>query len=117
MTPCVRINDTLNRAILAPMTFEFRTPPHINEPVRDHAPGSAERDILKVALKKAKSKAVEIPMVIGGKNVKAKKKVAIHPPHELKHKLGVYYQGEKKHVVEAVDAALKAKDDWEHTTW
>ncbi len=99
------------------MSFEFRTPPHINEPVKDHAPGSVERDILKVALKKAKSKAIEIPMVIGGKAVKSKKKITIHPPHELKHKLGIYYQGEKKHVVEAVDAALKAKDDWEHTTW
>ncbi len=99
------------------MSFEFRTPPHINEPVKDHAPGSAERDILNVALKKAKGRSIEIPMVIGGKAIKSKKKITIHPPHELKHKLGVYYQGEKKHVVEAVDAALKAKEDWEHTTW
>lgn len=99
------------------MTFEFRTPPHINEPVKDYAPGSAERDILGVALKKAKSKALEIPMVIGGKAVKGKKKIVIHPPHELKHKLGVYHLGDKKHVAAAVDAALKAKEDWEHTTW
>lgn len=99
------------------MTFEFRTPPHLNEPVKDHAPGSAERDILRAALNKSKMKAIEIPMVIDGKKVKTKKKVVIRPPHELKHKLGVYYAGEKKHVTEAIEAALKAKHEWEHTPW
>ena len=99
------------------MLIEFRTPPNINEWVKNYSPGSAERTELKAALKKAKSKAIEIPMVIGGKNVKGKKKVTIHPPHELKHKLGTYHLGEKKQVVEAIDAALKAKRDWEHTPW
>ncbi|HXH17937.1 MAG TPA: L-glutamate gamma-semialdehyde dehydrogenase [Chitinophagales bacterium] len=99
------------------MLIEFRTPPNINEWVKNYGPGSAEREELKAALKKAKSKAIEIPMVIGGKNVKGKKKIPIHPPHELKHKLGAYYLGEKKHVAEAIDAALKAKHEWEHTRW
>src|SRR4026207_1175608 len=99
------------------MSFEFRTPPNINEWVKNYGPGSAERVELKAALQKAKAKAKEIPMVIGGKEGKAKKEETIPPPHELKHKLGYYYQGEKKHVVDAIDAALKAKHDWEHTTW
>jgi len=99
------------------MPIEFRTPPNINEWVKNYVPGSAERAELKAALKKAKSKAIEIPMVIDGKNVKGKKKIPIHPPHELKHKLGTYHLGEKKHVVQAIDAALKAKYEWEHTRW
>jgi len=99
------------------MSFEFRTPPNMNEWVKNYGPGSAEREELKAALKKAKARAKEIPMVIGGKEVKSKKKVAMHPPHELKHKLGIYYAGEKRHVTDAIDAALKAKFEWEHTTW
>ncbi len=99
------------------MTLEIRTPPHINEPVKEHAPGSSERQELIAALKNAKSKKAEIPMFINGKAVKTKKKVVMRPPHELSHQLGFYYEGDKSHVASAIDAALKAQYEWEHTPW
>lgn len=56
-------------------------------------------------------------MYIGGKTVKTGNKVAIHPPHEIKHTLGYFHAGEEKHVNLAIDAALKAKDAWAAMSW
>ncbi len=95
--------------------FNYPTP--ANEPTLNYAPGSPERAALKNALQEAKRKVLDIPMVIGGKNVKTKTKVAIHPPHEIKHTLGNYYQGGEKEIKNAIDAALKAKPSWENTPW
>ncbi|GIV35066.1 MAG: 1-pyrroline-5-carboxylate dehydrogenase [Chitinophagales bacterium] len=99
------------------MSLAVRTPPSINEAVKDYAPGSSERVELKDALKKARAKVAEIPMVIDGKRVKTARKINIYPPHERRHKLGFYYQGSKQHVIAAIDAALKARHVWEHTPW
>jgi 1-pyrroline-5-carboxylate dehydrogenase len=57
------------------------------------------------------------PMFIDGKEVRTGKTVAIHPPHELSHTLGHYHQGDAGHVKMAIDAALKAKAQWENTSW
>ncbi|WP_462280249.1 L-glutamate gamma-semialdehyde dehydrogenase [Salinivirga cyanobacteriivorans] len=95
----------------------FNVPKAVNEPVRSYAPGTKDREELKKALKELKSKQVEIPMVIGGKDVKTDKKVDIHPPHELAHTLGHYYQGSAKEVNMAIDAAMEAKEKWAATPW
>ena len=93
----------------------FTIPPPINEVVLNYAPGSAERKELKKALKELKSTEWDIPMTIGGKKVRTKTQVLMHPPHELKHNLGQFHQGTAKHVNEAIDAALAANIHSMHT--
>jgi len=92
-------------------------PKAYNEPVLSYKPGSPERAEIKAMLKKMKSEEIEIPMVIGGKKITTDQKIAIHPPHELKHTLGYYYKGGAEHVKMAIDAALKAREKWAATSW
>lgn len=95
----------------------FELPIASNEPVWSYAPGSPERKALKAAIKEMKKETVDIPMIIGGKEVHTDHKVAIHPPHETKHLLGHYSKGSAKHVEQAIEAALKAKPNWENMPW
>jgi 1-pyrroline-5-carboxylate dehydrogenase len=95
----------------------FQLPIAVNEPVLSYAPGSPERAELKRTIAELKSRQVDIPMVIGGKPVKSDNKAVIHPPHELSHTLGHYYKGDASHVRMAIDAAMKAKEDWENMPW
>ncbi|MCT3674785.1 L-glutamate gamma-semialdehyde dehydrogenase [Elizabethkingia anophelis] len=88
-----------------------------NEPVKTYAPGSAEVKSLIATYKKMYAEELEIPMVIGGKNVTTKEKVTIHPPHDHKHTVGFYHQGTMKHVDEAIKAALAAKKQWNDLGW
>src|ERR1700741_316294 len=96
-------------------TFSYPMP--VNEPVLTYAPGTAERKRLKEVLAQLKKEQPEIPMYIGGKEVRSNKKVAIHPPHELKHTLGYFHAGEEKHVKQAIEAALAAKEQWANLDW
>ena len=95
----------------------YRTPLPINEPVLDYLPGSPERAELKKTLKYYKSKEVDIPMIIGGKEVRTNNPVTIHPPHEITHTLGKFYMGAEEHVYQAIDAALEAREQWQALTW
>ena len=95
----------------------FQVPVAVNEPVKSYAPGRPEKAELKKALDEFMSKEVELPMIIDGKEVKSGKKVAIHPPHNLNHTLGYYYQGDESHVKMAIEAALKAKKEWVEMDW
>lgn len=95
----------------------YRLPSITNEPVKSYAPGSPEKKELKAALAKAKSTVVDLPMIIGGKEVRTGKLMDIRPPHETAHLLGHYHQGDKSHVRMAIDAALKAKPEWEKMGW
>ena len=88
-----------------------------NEPVKSYGPGTEEREKLRAALKELKSKQVDIPMFIGGKEVRTNNTASIHPPHEIKHTLGHYHKGDESHIHQAIDAALKAKKDWEAMSW
>lgn len=95
----------------------FLPPVPFNEPILDYEPGSPERETLKDQIRKMRSNKVDIPMYINGKEVLTDNKVKIHPPHELKHTLGTYSKGDKKHVKQAIDAALGAKEKWENMPW
>src|SRR5688572_29551021 len=96
-------------------TFSYPAP--VNEPVNTYAPGTPERARLKATLAELKSEEIDIPMVIGGKEVRTGKTVAVHPPHELAHTLGHFHLGDRDHVQRAVDAALKARESWAATSW
>ena len=95
----------------------FNYPMPINEPVLSYAPGSKEKEILKATLEKLKSEQIDVPMYIGNKEVRTNKKVAMHPPHEIAHTLGYFSAGEEKHVHQAIEAALAAKEAWASMSW
>jgi len=95
----------------------FHVPEAVNEPVRSYAPGTPEREALKRAIEEARSKEIEIPMFIGGKEIKSGNLVAIRPPHDFKHVLGHYHQGDADHVKMAIEAALAAKEKWADMSW
>ncbi len=95
----------------------YRIPDPINEPIYSYAPGTPEREELQKTLKELHASTYEVPMYIGGEQVKSNKKLPICPPHEIKHTIGYYYQGEKSHVQKAIEAALAAKEAWENLAW
>lgn len=95
----------------------FKVPAPINEPVKNYAPGSAERKELQETLATMKQETYDIPMYINGQEIRTGNKVEIRPPHETKHLLGHYHRGTKEHVISAIDAALKAKSKWENLSW
>ncbi|MBL7727710.1 MAG: aldehyde dehydrogenase family protein, partial [Dinghuibacter sp.] len=98
-------------------TGTFSYPMPANEPVLSYAPGSPERTRLKETLALLKSQEIDVPMYIGGKEVRTGKKVAMHPPHETAHTLGYFHAGEEKHVKQAIDAALAAREQWAAMSW
>ena len=71
-------------------TFSYPMP--ANEPVLTYGPGTPERKRLKEVLAQLKKEQADIPMYIGDKEVRSNKKIAIHPPHELKHTLGYFHE-------------------------
>lgn len=95
----------------------FNVPTPINEPVYSYAPGSKERSLLKEALQAARDEQADIPMFIGGKEIRTGNKGELRPPHNHKHLLGYYHKGDKKHVEDAINAALSAKEKWENLAW
>ncbi|MFT4661383.1 MAG: 1-pyrroline-5-carboxylate dehydrogenase [Patiriisocius sp.] len=96
----------------------YQIPLRSNEPVKSYAPGSPERESLQATYDKMyNQKPIDVPMYIGGKKIKTKKKVRMSCPHDHKHTLGYFNEGGKAEVTKAIDAALKAKEDWANMPW
>lgn len=95
----------------------FSFPQPQNETVYGYAPGSPERVALKQQLAAFKAVEVDVPMYIGGKEVRTGKTVDIRPPHEIAHKLGQFHAGEAEQVKEAIAAALAAREQWAAMSW
>jgi len=95
----------------------YNVPEPVNEPVKQYAPGSAEKAELEAKLKEMKSEQIEIPMFIGGEEVRSGNLVPISPPHDHQHILGNYHQGDKSHVEQAIKAAMAAKEAWANMDW
>lgn len=95
----------------------FSVPIAKNEPIQHYAPGSKERVALKKAIEEARATVQDIPMYIGGEEVRTENKKVISPPHDHKHVLGYFYEGDRTHVEQAVNAALGAKELWANLPW
>lgn len=95
----------------------FSYPLPANEPVLGYAPMSAEKIALKKTIAELKSVEIDVPMYIGNKEVRTNKKMVMHPPHEIKHTLGYFHAGNDKHVQQAIEAALTAKESWSNMSW
>ena len=95
----------------------FNIPDIKNEPIKSYMPGSPERIELKKMLNDLRSVELELPMIIGGKEVTTDRRMRISLPHEIKHTLGYYHQGDSSHVQMAIDAAMLARESWNAMSW
>ena len=94
-----------------------RVPAPVNEPVRSYAPGSPERAELKARLDAMAADRVDIPVIIGGREIRTGKTSQAVMPHNHKHVLGDWHHASATHVTQAIDAARAAKRDWANWAW
>jgi 1-pyrroline-5-carboxylate dehydrogenase len=95
----------------------FRPPAPYNEPVRDYLPGSAERARLQARLEQMRNQRIEIPLVIGGRDVTTGETRPAVVPHDKDHVLADVHQGGPEHVQQAIDAAAEAWKEWSRWPW
>ena len=96
----------------------FRVPIAVNEPIKGYAPGSAERkSLLNKYQEMYNQTAIDVPMYIGGKEIRTTNKKPMTSPHDHQKVLGHYNVGDATHVQDAIDAALAAKDAWANLPW
>ena len=95
----------------------FKVPKAKNEVVKSYIPGSKERDEIQKTYKEMINSFTEVPMYINGKDVKSEKKKQICPPHDHQNIVGEYYTAEPKHIDDAIESALAAKENWENMSW
>src|SRR3954469_6734011 len=92
-----------------------KIPTPVNEPVLSYAPGTKERAELKAALKDLSSRQVDIPIVIGGKEIRTGKTLDAVMPHCHRHILAKVHQAGPREIDSAVEAAREAQREW--STW
>lgn len=99
------------------MYGHYKVPTAINEPVKSYAPGSPERAELKKKIAEMRAEVRDIPMFIGGQEVRNANKVKLTPPHDHQHILGHFSKSSKDDVRAAIQAALDAKEQWANLPW
>lgn len=95
--------------------FVFEYPK--NEPVKNYSPGSKEKRELQAELDSLASTEIDIPLIIGGKEVRTGNTDVVVMPHDHGHVLARYHKASEKEVNMAIDAALKAHREWESVSW
>jgi 1-pyrroline-5-carboxylate dehydrogenase len=95
--------------------YNFREP--VNEPVLSYLPGSVERKLLEKELEEQRGKLIDIPLVIGGKEIRTGKTGTVVMPTDHKHVLATYHMATEREVKLAIKAALDAKDCWMTLAW
>jgi 1-pyrroline-5-carboxylate dehydrogenase len=95
----------------------FRVPEPYNEPVRSYAPGTPEREELRVRLAELESQQLDLPLVIGGEEVRTGDTFEAVEPHNRSHVLATVHKGGAKEVERAIAAAAAAWGDWSCTPW
>ncbi|MFA5728537.1 MAG: aldehyde dehydrogenase family protein, partial [Candidatus Neomarinimicrobiota bacterium] len=96
---------------------KFTLPQPINEPILSYLPGSSERQALKNALNKLTGEQIEIPLIIGGKEIRTGQTAKCVMPHDHQHILATYHQATAKEVDLAVEASQKAWKSWSVMPW
>ncbi len=95
----------------------FHAPEPRNEPIKDYAPGSPEREQLRVKLAELSGQTIAIPLVIGGEDVTLSETFEQVAPHDTDRVLANVSKGGAKHVQQAIDNACEAWHDWSRTPW
>ena len=93
----------------------FRVPAPRNEPVLNYAPGSPERRALRARLAELAGQEIEIPLVVGGREVRTGRLAEARAPHRHGQRLARWHQAGAAEVKAAIDAACKARRDWAAT--
>src|SRR5690348_116753 len=104
-------------APLAGFSGTRRVPPAVNEPVRGYAPGSAERAELKARLASMAKERVEIPIIIGGEEIRTGEMAQSVMPHDHRHVLADWHKATPALVQQAVDASKRAAAEWANWAW
>lgn len=104
------ISSIMNNAI-----FVFEYPE--NEPIRSYVPGSGDRRQVVAELKKMSSEVPDIPLIIGGKEIRTGDVGHVVMPHNHHHRLATYHKASSKEVALAIEAAKKAHKQWESMFW
>ena len=95
----------------------FNVPKAINEPVKEYAPGSQEKEELLATYKAMFQSNIDVPMHINGEEVRTGNTKNITPPHDHKHLVGQYHTADKTHVDRAISTALAAREAWSSVSW
>lgn len=95
----------------------IETPKPVNEPILSYGPGSPEKSRLKEALQEMGSAEIEIPLIIGGKEIKTGDLAKVTMPHDHKHILAHYHKAGPEEVQLAIDTAVAAKAMWQDFRW
>jgi len=90
----------------------FKTPVPQNEPIRNYAPGSPEKKALKAKLDELSNQQIDIPIIIGGKEIRTGDTDKCVMPHNHKHQLGTYHKVSEKEVTAAIDSNMEAHKAW-----
>ena len=94
---------------------DFTVPKPENDPIQSYAPGTPERKELKATLDELKGKEIEIPIIIGGKEIKTGNTQKCIIPHNHKHVLAHFHQAGESEVKQAIEAAGEAWKSWSTT--
>jgi len=94
-----------------------RVPPPVNEPVRSYAPGSPERASLKTRLAAMSTEQPEIPLIIGGKEIRTGDMGKVVMPHKHSHVIATYHKARPEDVQAAIAASKEAWRDWSNWAW
>jgi 1-pyrroline-5-carboxylate dehydrogenase len=95
----------------------YKVPVAVNEPVKSYAPNSPERTELLATYAKMYQEEVDIPIYIGGEEIRTGKTVKIHPPHDHQHCVGQYHTADKALINKAIEKAVEAREKWSRTPW
>lgn len=95
----------------------FHVPKAVNEPVKTYAPNSPEKAAVKTAYTKMWNETIDVPLYIGGEEIRTGNTKNMTAPHDHQHVVGTYHLAEKKHVAQAIANALEAKDAWANMPW
>lgn len=95
--------------------FKVRTP--VNEPIFTYKPGSAEKLAVKQELKRLQAEVLEIPLLIGGKEVKTNNLKEVKIPHKHAHIIARYHLASEKELEAAAVAASEARATWQKLDW
>jgi len=94
-----------------------RVPPPVNEPAKAYAPGSPERRELKARLSSMAAEKIEIPLLIGGRQVRTGDCGQAVMPHDHRHVLAEWHRAGKEQVQQAIEAAGRAHREWSRWPW